>query len=239
MPDDFVEVGASSMLVEWDSIRLTGPGTLRLTTEVLLVEAEAGSVRAPYDALRGGAWRTGILTIHGERGSVAIQATHGLEHAWVQLTARACPLPELARSHRTLGSRRGGAGEAQARFLAPLLQARRRLNDVADLDARVAAMEAGALRERMSRTLQAIATDAFPASVPERRSLVAELEEALAGFFEGLQAMDAAAEHFRTAPESIRFEAWRAWMATTARTFALADTGWASAASLLPESRRP
>jgi hypothetical protein len=138
-----------------------------------------------------------------------------------------------------LGSRRGGAGAAQARFLTPLLQARKRLNDVVDLDARVAAMEVEALRGRMSHTLQAIAADAYPTSTPDRRSLVAELEEALAGFFEGLRTMELAAAHFRTAPESIRFEAWRAWMAATARAFALADTGWGSAASLLPDSRRP
>lgn len=239
MPDQDIEIGASHVLVEWDSLRLAGPGTLRLTTEAMLVEAGTGSVRAPYDALLGGAWRTGILTVHGERGSVAINAHQGLEHAWAQLIARACPLPELARSHRMLGSRRGGAGAAQARFLAPLLQARRRLSDVTDLDARVAAIEAEALRQRMAQALHAIAADTYPASAPDRRSLVAELEEALAGFFDGLQAMELAAEHFRTAPEPIRFAAWRRWMAATARAFALADTGWAVAARLLPESRTP
>lgn len=239
MPNENLEITASSVLADWDARRLTGAGTLRLTAEAILLEAGAGSVRAPYEALLGGAWRTGSLTIHSERGSATIEAAQGLEHAWTQLIARACPLPELARSHRTLGSRRGGAGEAQARFLAPLLQARTRLNDVVDLDARVAAMEAEALRERILHALQVIAADVYPASMPDRRSLMAELEEALAGFFEGLQTMESAARQYRAAPESMRFEAWRAWMAAAVRAFALADSGWASAADLLPESRRP
>jgi hypothetical protein len=238
-PADHIEVGASSVLVQWDAVRLAGPGTLHLTTEAIVIEAGGGALHAVYDEIRGGAWRTGTLTIHGEKGTAAVQAAQGLDRAWVQLIERACPMPELARSHRTLGSRRGGAADAQERFLAPLLHARRRLNAVNDLDERVAAVEVSALRERVEAALQGIARDAYPASHPERRSLEAELEEALAAFFEGLRAMESAAAHFRSAPEAIRFHAWREWMTAMSRAFALADTGWAAAAPLLPNSMKP
>jgi histidyl-tRNA synthetase len=47
-------------------------------------------------------------------------------------------------------------------------------------------------------------------------------------------AMESAAGHFRSAPEAIRFVAWRDWVAAVSNVFALADSGWASAARLLP-----
>lgn len=235
-----IEVDAVSLVVEWGPLRLMGPGVFRLTSEALELEARAGgSVRMAYEELAGGAWRTGSLAVHGGMGSVLVEASRGLEFAWVQLLERVCPLPELARGHRLLGSRRGGSVAAQARFLAPLMQARRRIETEADLEARVAAIEARALRERIAVSLQAIAKDAYPGSHPDQRGLEAELEEAMAPFFAGLDAMESAAAHFRTAPEAVRFIAWREWVAAVSATFALADSGWASAARLLPGSFRP
>jgi hypothetical protein len=240
MPEPDIEVDASSVLVAWGTLWLAGPGTLRLTSTELVVNAGAGgSLRARYAELRGGGWRTGSLTLHGEPGHVAIQSADGLEHAWVHLLERVCPLPELARGHRLLGSRRGGSVDAQARFIAPLLQARRRLEDESDLEARVAAMDARALRKRIGSALEAIAKDAFPSSHPDRRGLEAELGEAMTALFAELDAMEAAAAHFRNAPESIRFVAWREWVSAVSSAFAVADTGWASAARLLPGPVRP
>jgi hypothetical protein len=240
MPEPDIEVAAERVLVQWGLLRLTGPGTLRLTRDAMTVEAPAGGMlRAPYSDLRGGGWRTGTLTVHGNAGTVAIESGHGLDLAWVSLIGRVCPLPELARSHRLLGSRRGGSVDAQARFLAPLLQARRRVEDESDLDARVTTFEAKTLRDRLASAIQAIAKDACPASSPDRRGLEAELEEAMAPLFERLGALEVAAETFRSAPESIRFAAWRDWVAVVSNVFALADSGWASAAQLLPRPVKP
>ena len=61
----------------------------------------------------------------------------------------------------------------------------------------------------------------------------------MAPFFAGLDAMESAATHFRSAPETIRFIAWREWVSAVSTAFALADSGWASAARLLPGSFRP
>jgi hypothetical protein len=235
MPENDIEVDATNLVVEWGALRLAGPGALRLTSDAMELQAlTGGSAHVPYEELAGGAWRTGSLTIHGGPGRVIVESSRGLEFVWVQLLERACPLPELARSHRLLGSRRGGSVQAQGRFLAPLIQARRRIEIESDLEARVAAIEARALRERIAASLQAIARDTYPASHPDQRGLEAELEEALSPLFAGLDAMESAAARFRSAPEAIRFIAWREWVSTVSNAFALADSGWASAARLLP-----
>lgn len=239
MPDRDIELDIPSMLVEWETFRLAGPGTLRLTSDTMLLEAATGgTLVALYAELRGGGWRTGSLTIHGA-GRAVLQSGRGLEQAWVSLIERACPLPELTRGHRLLGSTRGGPVDLQARFLAPFLQARRRLEQEADLEARVATLDARVLRERLETTLKTIARDSYPSSHPDRRGLEAELEEAMAPFYAGLEAMESAAEYFRFAPEAIRFMAWREWVSAASRVFVLADRGWASASRLLPRGVKP
>jgi hypothetical protein len=129
--------------------------------------------------------------------------------------------------------------DAQSRFLAPLLQARRRLEDAADIETRVALLDASTLRERMTAALQTIARDAFPGSHPDRRALEAELEDAMTGFFTGLSRMESAANAFRAAAEPVRFNAWRDWVRTVSGVFVLADAGWAEASRLIPVSLKP
>jgi hypothetical protein len=234
MPERDLELEATSILVDWGSIRLIGPGRLRLTSDSLQLEATGGEWAVEYPALHGGTWRTGTLTVHGEQGRAIVEAKQGLELVWVQLLERACPVPELARDHRLLGSRRGGSVGAQVRFLGPLLEARKRLEKEPDLESRIAALDAIQLRERVVASLHAIARDAFPASHPDRRALEAELEEVMTGFFRELDAVHVAALTFRDAPESVRFTAWRDWVARVLHAYSLADGAWATAARFLP-----
>lgn len=235
MPDRDIEVPVTLVKGEWGPVRLTGAGRLCLTSDAVFVEAAGGdTLLAPYDELRGGGWRTGALTIHGAQGSAVLEAAQGLDQAWVALVQRACPLPELARAHRLLGSRRGGRVDSQARFLTPLLQARRRIEEEGDLETRVVLFDARTLRERIDAALQVIAKESYPSSHPDRRALEAELEEAMAQLFGSLDAMASAANYFRKAPEAVRFTAWRSWVSTVTRVFTLADTSWASASRLLP-----
>ena len=239
MPERDLEVEATNVLVEWGSIRLIGPGVLRLTSDALWLEGTEGTWRAPYEELRGAGWRTGSLTVHGDQGRAAVDSKEGLELVWVQLIERACPLPELARDHRLLGSRRGGSVAAQARFLNPLLDARKRLEKEPDLETRVALLDARQLRDRVLAALGAIASDTFPASQPDRRALEAELEEAMTGFFRQLDSVDAAAKYFRGAPEAIRFSAWREWANRVVDAYSLADGAWATASRFIPSSPTP
>jgi hypothetical protein len=235
MHEPDLEIGVSSALVQWGTVRLAGPGQLRLTSDAIVIEPATGETwQARYAELRGGGWRTGAIVVHGAEGSAAFEGKAGLDQAWALLVARTCPLPELTRAHRLLGSPRGGAIDQQARFLAPLLQARKRLEEVSDLDTRVAALDARALSERMLGALQSIAKDVYATSDPDRRAMEAELEEAMSPLFAGLDAMQLAAQRFRNAPESVRFAAWRDWVFSVSRVFALADNGWAGAARLFP-----
>jgi hypothetical protein len=204
------------------------------------VSAAAGeTVIAPYGDIRGGGWRITELTLHGAPGTMALESNRGLQHAWASLVALACPLPELVRDHRLLGSRRGGHVDLQARFLAPLLQARKRLEGEGDLDARVATLDARALRERIVTAVQGLAKDVYPASHPDRRGLEAELEEALETLFSGIDAIELAAKDFRDAPEAVRFTAWRRWVSAVSSAFVMADRAWANAARLLPGTIKP
>lgn len=243
MPDAALEWTVSSASGRWErgegtggeALRLAGPARLRLTSEGVAIDAAHGaSLRIRFDELEGGAWRTGVLTLHGPDGSVTVEAARGLDQAWVALIARACPMPELTRAHRHLGSRRGGPAAAQARFLAPLLQARRLLEDEGDPDVRVALFDARAIRERLEAALHGIAGDAWPESDPDRRALEAELEQSVAGLFAKLAAVDEAARHFRDAEEPVRFKAWRTWVAAVGAVYASADAEWAAASRLIP-----
>lgn len=238
MPEADLELMVTSASGHWGPAQLSGPARLRLTSDAVVIEPAAGAaLSVPYADLQGGGWRTGTLALHGEDGSVTVEAARGLDQAWVTLLARACRLPELARGHRLLGSRRGGPAAAQARFLAPLLQARRLVEEQADLDVRVAAFDARVVRERIDAALQGIARDSWPSSDPDRRALEAELEEAVEGLGEALTAVEQAARHFRDAGEPVRFMAWRAWVAAVAAVFARADADWSNAARLIPETR--
>lgn len=237
MPDPGLEVPFAKASGQWGPVPVTGPGQLRLTSDMLAIEAPGLSLRVRYADLGGGGWRTGAISIHAGGNSATIEATRGLQDAWVTLVALACPLPEMARGHRLLGSRRGGSPDAQVRFMAPIVQARRRLEEGADLDTRVAALDARALRDRIDLALQGIARDAYPASLPDRRALEAELEEAMAMLFTRLETLDVSAQAFRNAAEPVRFAAWREWVVAVADVFAAADSGWSGVARLLPEPR--
>jgi hypothetical protein len=235
MPEAALELPVSNVVVDWGSLRISGPAQLRLTSDAVEIQTAAkGTWIARYEELRGGGWRAGAMMLFGKPGSATMESPEGLDQAWALLVGRACPLPELARGHRLLGSRRGGPVDLQAKFLAPFLHGRRRLEEVADLDTRVAALDATLLRERMATALQAIAGLTYPSSAPDRRALEAELDESMSPLFRSLALMEVKARAFRDAPEALRFVAWRAWVVTVASVFAHADSSWARAAQLLP-----
>jgi hypothetical protein len=220
---------------------------LRLREHSLeLVTSRGVPIVAAYDTLSGAGWRTGRLFIYSAAGVLELEGDTGLERAWVSLTALSCPIPEFTRGLRTLGSRRVGArkavhadASAQTRFFAPLLQARRRLEQEGDLDRRLTAFEAPLLAERMTQVLTLLAAEYYPGSAPDRRALEAELFEAAAPLFAGLDALQVAEERYRGAADERRFVAWRAWTGDVAAVFADADRSWRAAFPLLPPAPAP
>ena len=163
-----------------------------------------------------------------------LEADRGLDRAWVALVQRACPLPEFTRGLRMLGSRRGGNPEAQGRYFAPLLQARRRLEEEGEPERRLAAFDASVLSERLQQNLQAMASASHPANPPDRRALEAELQEATEALFARLATLHNVAESYRTAADAVRFDAWRRWVGAVADVFVHADRSWSAVAEAFP-----
>ena len=241
MPDDSrVSGSALDFTVQlsgtWMDRPRSGAARLRLAEMALEVTPAGGDpIVAPYASLSGASFRAASLTLHAAAGEMRLDADTGLDRAWVLLVARACPVPEFTRGLRALGSRRGGDAAAQVRFFAPLLQARRRLEEEADVERRLEVFSAPDLMERMRQTVAALATEWYPHTGPDHRALEAELLDALDALFARFEALGTSASRFREAPEAARFDHWRHWLGEVAGVFADADAGWSAAVRCLPQ----
>lgn len=192
-----------------------------------VVELEGGRViRLTYDAMHGAEWRMGTLTIFAEQGTVSAREGRGLEHSWVTLQSRACALPELTVGLRGLGSRHGGDAVLQARFFAPLLAARRRLEDQQDPSWRLAAFDADELRDRTTQVLRELIAERCPPSPAARRSMEARAIDEAEGLHAALLALGAAADALRTGEDAARFGLWRTWASRARDVFVQADRCW-------------
>jgi hypothetical protein len=207
---------------------------LRLLPQGLVLEGRNAPLEISFADLTGGAWRTGRLVLHGTAGSLVLESEDGMERLWAGIVAGACKLPEFTRGLRVLGSRRAGTHDAHHRFFAPLLHARRRLEEERDPDRQVEAFDAPTLRARLAATLAAIAAESWPDNPPERRSLEAEFEDLTGPLRTDLDALEAAAAGWRAAPESARFSAFRSWRDQVSRVFVDADSAWAAMQRLVP-----
>ncbi len=238
MPDAGSEFALRRVSGTWRDAALSGRGVLRLRDRTIEVVTDGGATaREEYPALSGAVWRKGVLTLHGLDGTVELEGVQALDRAWVAIVARACPLPEFTRGLRVLGSRRGGDRDAQSRFFAPLLQARRRLEEETDFDRRLDAFQAPALSERLSQVIAALAAERCPDRAPDRRALEAQLTDAAAAVFTRLRALEATTARARSAPDEQGFVAWRAWVAHVTAVFVAADRSWSAAVDLLPPVR--
>ena len=149
-----------------------------------------------------------------------------LARAWLAVASGACVLPEMTRGLRAMGGRHGAGGELQARFFAPLLQARRRIETAEPMDWRLGGFDARALEERLRATLSAVAAEHHPERAAHRRALQAELLDAAEPVFERLVQLSAAAAAVHEAPDAVRFVAWRSWARALRRLFIEADRSW-------------
>jgi hypothetical protein len=155
-------------------------------------------------------------------------------------------LPELTLSLRSFGSRRRSPNEdaslhdEQARFFAPLLDARRaaavavtRLQVVAAFDAR----RIGAL---LDATMRSFAAERFQTRAPARRAVEAEL-------FEIVEPLRAALRELRNRAEVVvgaqdpreQYEQWMIWFDGLRTAFRTADDIWphlARALEALPQT---
>jgi hypothetical protein len=222
-----VETRAGALTGEWHVQPLAGPGRLRLAEHGVRVEVEGGvTIDVPYASLTGSELRGDAVTLFGAAGWIRGAGHAGLDAFWVTLQERACALPELTTGLRALGSRRGGDAERQVRFFAPLLQARRRLEEQREIDWRLAAFEAAALRRRVEETVHVLAAERHPGAPPAERALAACLIDECAPLFAALDALGDAAASVAGSDDAGRFAAWRVWTGRAREVFEAADRAW-------------
>lgn len=221
-------------------VRLLGAATLHLLDEAILVEGGHGVLTLEHDCLDGVSLAEeavllrcaggDLLRFHPE-GGADLRALRAL----VEL--RATRLPELARSLRALGSRRGLPGSDHDRFFRPFLLARQRMERAATLDERLLAADAATLRDEVARVIAAFAAERHPQSPPDRRALHAELEELAEPLVAALDQLDGRAAAVRAADDAARVAACRGWAAALAVVFLRADDWWSAALPALADSR--
>jgi hypothetical protein len=215
---DRAEIGASTAAVDDDALTL--------------IEERAGDARSLRFHL------TSIDTIRSAGDALELTLADGVRVVIVsplrdelaaRLLGRTRALPELTRTLRALGSRRGGSDSRstyaaeQRRFFSPLLEAQRRALDAGAEDM-LEAFDAAHLGKAFTRTLEQFAADRHAVAGPARRALEAELDEAAEPLFRALRTLAAAAAAASKASHDLR--AWRAWMTELRATYEAADRVW-------------
>lgn len=223
-------------------LRLHGATTVHLLDDAVLLEGGFGVVTIEHDCLEGVvATPEGVVLLHCAGGDrVSLVVTEGEPRGAPLASAlelAATRLPELARSLRTLGSRRGLPGSDHDRFFRPFLLARQRLEEGRTLEERLQGADAIALRMEIERVAAAFARERHPQSAPDRRALHAELEDLAEPLLDALERLDARADAVRSAEDVVRIARWRRWSAALADVFLRADDWWAGALPALADSR--
>jgi len=205
---------------------------------VVRVESNGEELAVALAELAGVSWRTGVLALYLAEDELQLQATEGLDRAWHVLLQRACALPEVARGLRALGTPHGVWAEAHARFFAPLLQARRRLEGDEPMDWKVAGFDTTVLAERMRGVLATLALERYASRPPYRLALEAGLLQASEPMFRQLDRLALAARAVHAGDDARRFVEWRSWAAELRALFVDADRSWSATRVVLAEEDR-
>lgn len=183
-------------------------------------------IRVPFARIDGvdvAASTATMLTIMlrgGER--ISAEGDGRVSHLAEAIVARGRTVPELTRALRTLGGRRGGAG--QDLFFKPLLDARRAA--AAGGNAALDAFDAAQLRYAVDAQLAQLAAAREPLRPAAQRALEACLCDAAAPLLDALPALTPAAQHARDAAAGSALRAWREWADAVGRVFERADAAW-------------
>jgi hypothetical protein len=214
-------------------------GSVRLVEDVVSIHVNDREHTARVDRLDGVVWDSPSLTLHVARDVVALSGHAGLEPLGAQIVSSALVLPELTRTMHGLGSRRGRPGADHDRFFAGLLAARRAAEGIAEIEARLAAFDAGRLAGSLTTLLGELAAERYPASAPDRRALEAELLEHAERLFAAIEALGEAAARVRESANERRLARWRDWTWSAHRVFEEADRCWIAALPALTTAARP
>ena len=217
---------------------LSGDALLALDEDVVALTTTRGRIAVRIGAIEGVRSTDTTLELYLERGdTMQLAGSTAVGELAAELERRVYALPELTLSLRTLGARRAASPEHD-RFFAPLLEARRAANAASEWNGVQRALDAAALRERVTTWLRAIGPERFPHELPEQRALEAELRDVLAPLFASLDALERAQQELATCDDAERFARWRAWSGALRGVFESADACWRTLAGVLVASRR-
>jgi len=215
------DLGEASVVLEDDALIVV----VRSTSEEQPVRMGLGSI----DFVTAASGETIIGLRDGTR--VTFVTTEPSELA-VHVLDRCRALPELTRTLRNLGSRRGSRARRQTsaadqrRFFAPLLDARRAATGTVAPGDAIAAFAAAALLESFTGALRDFAVQRHPEEGPHRRALEAELEELTEPLLASIRLLGETAAHASESIDDLR--RWRAWAGQLRATFETADRVWVS-----------
>lgn len=193
-------------------------------------------LRVPFDAIDGASFDAvaAQLTVVLRSGPALVaRGDSRLERVATDLVAGGRTVPELTRALRTLGGRRGGAGQDE--FFRPLLDARRAA--AAGGDAAIAAFEAATLRHGVESELAGLAARHEPERPAARRALEARLCDAAQPLLDALDDVGATAAAARDAAPRDALRAWRAWARSVLVAFERADAAWPAVGATLQAPR--
>ena len=214
-------------------------GAVRLIEDAVSIQLGDRDYSTRVERLDGVVWSSPVLTLHVGRDTVELSGHVGLEPLGAHIIALALALPELTRTMRSLGSRRGQLGADHDRFFAGLLAARRAAEGFVEPESRLAAFDSRRLSQALTTLVGELATERYPESPPDRRALEAELLEHPERVYAALDALGEAAEQVRTSAGASRLAQWRAWTFAAQRVFEEADRCWLAVLPALSTSPPP
>lgn len=154
-----------------------------------------------------------------------------------QIVGRCRALPELTRTLRAFGSRRGqhgmrdGGADEQARFFAALMESRRSASEDGAPAQVIEAFDADTLGRALTATLHHFAVVRHGENGPARRALEAELVDLSEPLSLALQSLGAAAADALQSVDDLR--RWRIWSMQLRATFETADRVWVALDAVL------
>ncbi|HJU74879.1 MAG TPA: hypothetical protein VJ717_14145 [Gemmatimonadaceae bacterium] len=234
-PDEPILIPRALASGAWRGAMVEGEARVRLHQRGIVLAWSDGRAewRVPFADLSGFALRADALWLFGVAGNVSLTSTYHLAGLCRAMQERACALPELARGARSVGSRRGGDPNTQARFFAPVLDARRRAEMEGTAEGKIRALDGPTIATQVNQFLAEVARGRWPENLPEQRALGAELEECCEVLFAMCEGLHIAASAWFESPEEHRLTAWRDWVLAAARVFTASDRAWGQVALVL------
>lgn len=199
---------------------------VRLIDDVVSIVIQEHDYSTRIDRIDGVVWETPMLRLYVGRDVVELTGHPGVQPLGARIINIALALPELTRTMRSLGSRRGAVGTDHDRFFAGLLAARRAAEGFVEVESRLAAFDGRRLSQGLTTLLGELAAERYPESGPDRRALEAELLEHAERLYAAVDALGEAAAEVRASPAATRVARWRTWTRAAQRLFEEADRCW-------------